>query len=280
LSDRRKAAVSTWGFHVGALEALRRTLDALGPQIPVLVVKGAVLAYSLHRDVVDRPMSDVDLRIRPRDFFAAIRALEARGFEACWGSRQLGAVGFVVQRTLVEIETSIGPPGSCAISVARMMERSVARVLPGDLHVREPEVHDHAVLLVINAFKDKIALCPPWAIRDLELIARVLDVDVFLARVAEARLGTMTWIVAAWLASRDGNETWAALRDALAPRVPRPIYARVMRHLLARDPSAPALRVLTRLGCDSRTRRTWALAAAALGTAIATALAARSARSQ
>jgi hypothetical protein len=279
LPDRRKAAVSTWGFHVGALEALRRTLDALGPRIPVLVVKGAVLAYSLHRDVVDRPMSDVDLRVRPRDFFAAIRALEASGFEASWGSRQLGAVGFVVQRTLVEIETSIGPPGSCAISVARMMDRSVVRALPGDLHVREPEVHDHAVLLVVNAFKDKLALCPSWAIRDLELIVRTLDVDVFLARVAEARLCTMTWIVATWLGSRDGNEAWTAVRDALAPRVPRPIYARVMRHLLARDPSGAALRVLTRLGCDSRVRRTWALAAAVAGTAIATVASARASRS-
>jgi len=262
-------AIATWAKHQLALSALRSTLDALEPAgVPVLVVKGMVLAYSLYSDVADRPMSDVDLRVRPRDFIRAVRVMRARGFPPLWDSRQLGAVSFVVDGTLVEIETSVGPPGLCTLRVARMLERSRERVLPGELRVREPEVHDHAVVLLVNAYKDKMVECPRWSLDDLEAIAARLDPDTLLARLAEGRVRTLAWIAADWMARERGSERWRALRERIGPHAPRRLYAWVVRRSLRRAEASVVLRALSRIASDSPVQRAWALAAGGAGSAI------------
>jgi hypothetical protein len=149
-----------------------------------------------------------------------------------------------------------------------MLARSVERRLAGGPVVREPEIHDHAVLLVVNAFKDKIAGAPRWALEDLERIVARIDLETFLARVGEARLLTMTWLVADWLYTHHGSEPWRGVRDILSNRVPRRLYARLMRRLIDRTPNAPILRPLARVGCDSMARQVGALAASLAGTTI------------
>ena len=265
----RPGPIATWARHQVALASLGETLEVLqGAGVPALVVKGMVLAYSLYDDVSARPLSDVDLRVRPRDLVAAVRAMRARGLRPGWSSRQLGAVSFAVGETLVELETSVGPPGLCALTVARMMERSVERVLPGGLRVREPEVHDHAVLLVVNAFKDKLVECPPWSLDDLDSILAHVDTETLLARVAEARARTLTWITADWLARERGSERWRALRERLGPRPPRRLYAWAMRRWMTASPESFRVRWLARAASDSAARRAWALAAGGAGTAV------------
>lgn len=262
-------AIATWAKHQLALTALRSTLDVFEHAgIPVLVVKGMVLAYSLYSDVADRPMGDIDLRVRPRDFVRAVRVMRARGLRPLWASRQLGAVSFIVEGTLVEIETSVGPPGLCTLGVARMLERSCERILPGDLRVREPEIHDHAVVLLVNAYKDKMVRCPRWSLDDLDAIAARLDPDSFLARIAEGRVRTLAWIVADWMARERPSERWRALRDRIGPQAPRRLYAWVVGRSLRRAPASVPLRALTRLASDSPLQRAWALAAGGAGSAI------------
>jgi hypothetical protein len=68
--------VAAWIKHQIARERLREVvtaLEAIG--IPVLAVKGVVSAHTLYPDVAERPMSDVDLRLRVRDFRAVLEAL-------------------------------------------------------------------------------------------------------------------------------------------------------------------------------------------------------------
>ena len=232
MSQATERAIATWAWHEESLVSLRRALDVLDAAgVPALVVKGMVLAYLLYDDVARRPMTDVNLRVRPRDFVRAARAMRAAGFPVDWTSRQLGALVFWVGRVTVELESSVGPPGLSALGVAEMMTRSGERVLSGGLRVREPELHDHAVLLVVNAFKDKLFGCMPWALDDLELIATRLDVDTFLGRVRAARLTTIAWIVADWMATR--------ARERALARPPRPPRAAAAPAALRARPARP-----------------------------------------
>jgi hypothetical protein len=257
----------TWARHQVALTALAEVLRVLEPaRIPVLAVKGIVLAYALHDDVARRPLSDVDLRVRPRDFPRLLYAMRRAGFAASWASLQLGAVSYDVRGALIEFEVSVGPPGLCALGVARMLERSRERDLGGMVRVREPDIHDHAVLLIVNAFKDKMVQCPAWSLADLEAILSRVDDATLLARIREARVRALAWIAADWMARERGSEPWRVLRDRIGARPPRRLYARAMRRWMTSG--SWVSRGLSRIGSDSPARRAWALAAGGAGTAI------------
>jgi hypothetical protein len=267
--DARLEAIAIWARHEELLASLRRALhvlDAAG--VPALVVKGMVLAYALYDDVAQRPMGDVDLRVRPRDFVRAARAMRAAGCRVDWTSRQLGSLVFRVDGSIVEIESSVGPPGLCALGVSEMLARSRVRTLSGGLRVREPELHDHAVLLLVNAFKDKLVDATPWALGDLERIAGRLDAPTLVERVRAARVTTIAWLVADWMATERGSEPWRALRDRLGPRSPRPLYSHALRDRIARGHSAWLTPALARVASDSPSLRLWALAATGLGVGI------------
>ncbi len=260
-------SVGTWVRHQVALAALAEVAGVLErARIPVLTVKGIVLAYVLHDDVADRPLSDVDLRVLPRDLVRVVRAMKESAFPAHWPSKQLGAVSFDVRGVLVEFEVSVGPPGLCALPIARMLERSRERVLARTVRVREPEIHDHAVLMIINAFKDKMIHCPEWSLGDLDTIVSRADSATLVARIDEARVRTIAWIAADWMARERRSEPLRALRERLGTRPPRRLYARAMaRWMTSASFLAPAL---SRVGSDSRRQQVWALAAGGAGTAI------------
>ena len=68
-------------------------------------------------------------------------------------SKQWGTFETIVDRVLVEVETSVGPPGLCGLAVDTMIAHAT-RGAEGHL---EPELHEHALLLAVNVFKDKLA---------------------------------------------------------------------------------------------------------------------------
>lgn len=262
-------AITTWAKHMALLRALKQAQSALTEaRVPVLAVKGVVLAHELYDDVAHRPIADVDLRVRPRDFVRAVRALRAQRWKADYTSKQLGAISFLPRGALVELESTVGPPGLCGLTVAQMMGRSVERRLPGDVVVREPDIVDHAVLLVVNAFKDKLFDCPPWSRDDLEALARHprFDPTTFLSRVREARVVTLTWIVADWLAREHASDSWRVLRDSLGARPPSEWYAQLMLRMARSRPHSFATRILARAGSDLAHRRVAAIAATVAGT--------------
>jgi hypothetical protein len=261
-------AIATWIQHERATVALKATLPILAAvRVRPVVVKGMVLAHWLYDDVADRPISDVDLRVMPQELPRVLKAMAAHGIRKNRPTRQLGAASFAVHDTLVEFETSVGPPGLCALTVRQIFARAHERILPSGLQVLEPEIHDHAVHLVVNVFKDKFFGAMPWSIRDLDLIVARLDIDHFLQRVRAAELRTVTWIVADFMARERGNEIWNAIRRDLGSKPPRPLYVGVLRHLIDHHPLSVATPAFARIGADSPGRRLWALSAAALGTA-------------
>jgi hypothetical protein len=264
--------IATWAAHEIALDALGHSLEVLrAAGVEPLVVKGVALAYELYADVAERPLADVDLRVRPREFLRAARALRARGWAVDPTSRQLGSVGFLVGHGLVELESTVGPPGLCGLTVERMATRSRWRRLAGRLEFREPEVTDHAILLVVNAFKDKLLDCPPWSVDDLAAIVTHADFDraAFVERVREARSQTLTWIVADWLVRERRCEAWRAIRDALGSAPLRPRYAKAFQSAVLRAPQSMAARMLARIGSDAPASRLWAVTATVIGTAVA-----------
>jgi len=260
-------AAATWVTHQLAEVALHDVLEALAAAgVRAVVVKGMVLAQTLYADVAERPIQDVDLRILPEDLARATAAGRARGWKLDRSSNQLGTVGFLHPKMLVELETTIGPPGLCSALVADLLARARPRTRPSGVVCLEPELHDHALLLVTNAFKDKIHLCPSWSLRDTATIVASpgFDIDVFCARVKQSSAHTMTAIVGAHLAPT--SPAWQTILARLGPP-PRPRYAAAYAAMVRRAPTAFPLRVLARLGSDRTRDHVHAIAAATAGTA-------------
>jgi hypothetical protein len=247
--------LSSWIHHEYASEALRAMMVLLeGAGVPALPVKGVVLARSLYDDLAERPMVDLDLRVRRRDFGRLVRALRHRGYELDWSSTHVGAVRTRQRGVLVEFESAVGPPGACALTVDAMLARAAWREEAGGLRFREPEIHDHAVLLCMNVFKDFFRT-RPWALEDLRRIARArgFDDETFLERCRSARVVTAAFAVASFLAD-GGDSRWTALAGALGASRPRRAYLALYQWMCA-GPPRPKTEILVAQASSDAARR-------------------------
>jgi hypothetical protein len=234
--------------------------------VDVLPVKGVLTGHLFYRDPGERPIKDVDLRVVPKD----LQAVERAGLKAGWRpvarSRVYGTLGFDVLGFLVEFETSVGPPGLSGLAVHDMIDRATRAVKPFGVPHRQPEIHDHGLLLCVNAFKDKMIDAPAGAIRDLERLPAQPGFSSrrFTALAFATGTATITWVVADWLASVRGCEPWARLRDSLGPPR-RTIYTRILgASIRSTKPPRALLRVLARAGADAALTRVRALGAMTL----------------
>ena len=234
-----------------------------GGGIDVLPVKGVLTAHLLYADPGLRPIQDVDLRVRPEDLDRVRLLGERAGWRLVSRSRAYGTLGFDVLGFLVEFETSVGPPGMCALRVDDMLRRATPQ--SGSLGVShlQPELHDHALLLCVNAFKDKLVDALPWAVRDLELLPAQEGFSATrLAALAKGIGATaLLWIVAGWVARTRGAAGWEKVRDELGRSAPRPIYTALFEQALRGTlPGGDWLRVvLARANADRRAERIRAL---------------------
>jgi hypothetical protein len=244
------------------LSTVRTHCQAAG--IPFLVVKGAVTSRLLYADVADRPISDVDIRIRANDFWrwkTVAREWRDRTTNVVWTYRSRA---YAFPSIGLDVECDIGPPGFCALDVGTMLARAEPCSLAPRLTVLVPEIHDHALLLVVNALKDRFAVGNPWALVDLERIVEHPRFDhrrfVGLARCTG--LCTAALIVANCMSARFARSGWEAVRrelehqPALRRRYAR-LYERVAKSSLS--DSLPAY-VLAVLASDARSRQALSLA--------------------
>jgi Uncharacterised nucleotidyltransferase len=256
--------ISAWLLQVEGAEILRKVLDRCdAARIPTLPVKGVVTSRWLYRDVADRPITDVDIRIRPRDFARFRRMATTAGWNCLRVARSYGNLIYEFGALSLDVEAYVGPPGLCSLSVDVMIDRSERQEIVPGLSVNVPELHDHAVLLTVNAFKDKMVNAAPWAIADLERIVlpRRFGRDLFVERLRQSRVTTIGWIVAGWMESAQKNGAWAAIRAAIESRARvRRTYARLFQGLLATSGgSTMSLRLLARVGADTPGMRAEAL---------------------
>ena len=134
------------------------------------------------------------------------------------------------------------------------MSKRVRALAPSGYPYLAPELHDHVLVLCVNAFKDKLPRSAPWIVTDLERIVLQpgFDADVLAERARASRSRTIVWMVADWIATLSGHRVWAAVRDRIGPEAPRPAYARLFRALHRRRAERSlALRTLARVGSDA-----------------------------
>jgi hypothetical protein len=258
-----QAAMHERARHEHARLALERVLAACSDAgIDVLPVKGILTARLFYREPAERPIRDIDLRVRPRDLARVERAAAKAGWPLLSRSWAYRTLSFDVVGFLVEFEAHVGPPGLCALPVDDMLRRAHPSIAPLGVPHLQPELHDHAVLLCVNAFKDKLIDAFPGAVRDLEIVPTVAGFDRarFVKLAVESRVATIAWIVADWLVETRQSNPWRAIREDLDRVSRRSAYARLFRRAIgSRVPPRQALRVIARAGSDRATDRFAAL---------------------
>ncbi len=260
----KERAAHRWVRQSVAQAALAKALGVLdGAGVDALPVKGVVTTPLLWADSAERDIADVDLRVRPRDRVRALRAFEEAGFRIGHASKQWGTFDLIIGQMLVEVETSVGPPGLCGLDVDTM----IAHATRGEHGYLEPELHEHALLLCVNVFKDKLARARGHALEDVTRIVRLeeFDDEKFVRVVSAARSTTLVWIVADFFAQQ-GDARWAEIRAALGG--PRRVYAAAYRALMRRRLRGKfLLPLVARAASDDPLQRARAVALGAVGTA-------------
>jgi len=255
---------AVWARHALSRQALVKLVAGFTRHgVDVLAVKGVVTSSWLYEDSSERPLHDVDVRIRPRDFGLAVGAATREGWQV---DRRLWTYRNLVLRidgVSVDVEASLGSPFVSALGVDQLFARAT-RTQEG---FWVPELHDHALLLTVNVFKDKLICAAPWAVEDVRRVVRRrgFDPQVLVARAREAALTAAVWVVADWMAGSAGDPAWREVRALLGGDSPaRYRYTRALGRLVARrEPTALALRVLTRMASDDPARWLPAVAVAA-----------------
>ena len=256
----------TWARHVLAADVLGKVLEVCrAAGVDALPVKGVLTGPMLYRDVGERPLDDVDVRVRPRDLRALLDAGARAGWPLVSRSRAYGGALFRVHGMEVDVESSVGPPGMCAMSVGEMIAHARVETAPLGFAHLAPELHEHAVLLCVNVFKDKLVFARRHALEDLARIALhpAFDVARFIATARRARVAALVWVVADWMARTRGDAAWRAVRDGFGARAPRRTYSRVLRALIE-SKSGAAMTLVARMASDDAWRRVHALGALAL----------------
>jgi putative nucleotidyltransferase-like protein len=224
--------------------------------VDAMPVKGVLTGRLFYPDPGLRPIQDIDLRVRAGDVPSVEEAGRRAGWTFLGRSRAYGTLSFGVLGFLVEFETHVGPPGLCGLRVADMLGRAQRRIEPLGFPHLEPELHDHALHLCVNALKDKLVEASPGAVRDLEILVTLpgFDAQRFADRCRETGSATLAWIVASWLEEARGQRAWGEVRDRIG-RPPNAVCARLFQ--LARKPSRPNLawlRILARSAADRPTQ--------------------------
>ncbi|MGH7269617.1 MAG: nucleotidyltransferase family protein [Polyangiaceae bacterium] len=240
--------------HEHARLVLGRTIETCrSGGVDVLPVKGVLTARTFYADTGERPIQDIDLRVRPRDMRAVREIGERAGWRLLSESRAYHTLSFDVLGFLVEFECHVGPPGLCGLRVEDMLQRSLPCTEPFGWPHLQPELHDHALLFCVNVFKDKLIEAMPGAVRDLELVAEHpgFSAGRLVALARDSGSANIVWIVAEWLAKTRGAERWRAVCDALGRSPPRPFYTFLFNGAIqASPPPRQVLRVLARVGSD------------------------------
>ncbi len=249
-------------FHVRAAWGRERALALLREaDVPALVVKGAVLAHLLYESPIERPILDVDLRVRGGDLARAVRAILAAPNAHIKVSSSVYRNAVLSLRGVeIDLETTIGPRFLCAVGVAEMLGRAEEAVEPlGFRHLR-PEIHDHTLLLAINVFKDHALASAPTA-EDLVRIVRLpgFRVETLSERARAAGCTTLVHVVARHLAKTRGDERWTEIAAAIEPA--RPAYAERTLRALGNEKETIVHRIELRAAPDSRLRQIAAVVA-------------------
>lgn len=241
-------------MHLAAADATHHVLGAFADAgIAAIPVKGILTARMLYASIEQRPIRDVDLRILPADLPRALDVVRRQGWELVSRMRVYGSAGFRARGFPFDLETHVGAPFMSGLTVAEMLSRATVRQDPLGFPHRHPELHDHALLLCLNVYKDHLVHAADWAVRDVErIVGHPRFNPAELARRARAAgNATMLYVLSTWLVQHRRVELWQGVLSELR-LPPRPVYARAMSSLLQRRSKARStmMRLLARQASD------------------------------
>jgi hypothetical protein len=253
LPARQRERVTAWTQQMRHRQALRTVLARFrAAQIAALPVKGITSAHTLYPDIADRLLTDIDLVIRPEDFDRIVGLAANEGWRIHQRMRAYRNIVFVVDGVCVDAQGFVAAPWLSRLSAEAMLARAQPSEALGFSHLI-PDFDDHAVLLLLNLYKDKMIHAFTWSIRDVELLPRSVNFDAqrLVQRLEDVGASTIGWIVADWMLRERGAAEWGKVRNAIGLRAPRVTYASSLRWLVGIQPrGALALRLLSRMGAD------------------------------
>jgi hypothetical protein len=253
---------SVWVRQMAAVPVLGELVSEVGPR-RLLPVKGVVTARTLYADPAERSLRDIDVRVADDATLGELIAYaRAQGYTIRQHLPSYRTAVLEMRGVDVDVECTVGSPGLCGLSIATMLQRAEVRDDVFGFPCAIPELHDHALLLAVNVFKDKISTAQPWQLEDVLRVAEQpsFDPSRFLDVAREARSLAIACVVAEWLAPRSAK--WRAVRECMGPRPPRLAYARVLQWLFANAPLSLPTRVLARVASDDPAMRLEAIAVA------------------
>ncbi len=122
MSARRRAATSLAA--TGLVADVARKLTGVG--ISAMPVKGALLQHWLYDDPTERPLTDVDILVRPEELERAVETLRSAGYRPVAGS----AIGAVVLQTPFGLALDLHP---------RLFDRARYRFSTHEIFARSSE---------------------------------------------------------------------------------------------------------------------------------------------
>lgn len=247
---------------MAAVPVLGELVAAVGPR-RLLPVKGIVTARTLYRDPAERALSDIDVRVADvATLDELIAYARSNGHVVRHHLPSYRTAVLEMHGVDVDVECTVGSPGLCGLSIATMLGRAEVRGDLFDFPCAIPELHDHALLLAVNVFKDKVTLAHPWSVEDAVRVVSEpsFDAERFVEVAREARSLAIISLIADWLAPQ--SDGWRAVLDAMGPRRARRGYVRALKWLFTNAPESTATRLLARVASDDRAMRLEAIATA------------------
>ena len=158
------------GLHAHAL--VRDVVSCLAVEgIPVMPMKGVLLARTVYPAPEDRPYDDVDLLVPRAQHSLAVRRLEARGFEARWNADHATTLHSAAYPLLLDLHRAPFPYGLYGLEAAELFARGREDAELFGRSVVVPAPHDLYALLVGHFAKGRLNGANQRHLRDLEQVA-------------------------------------------------------------------------------------------------------------
>jgi hypothetical protein len=200
-----------------ALQILAPTFRAQG--LPLIPIKGIVLARWLYSDVADRPLRDLDLLIRRRDRLTLRDAANENGWPIVRDSDELGELEFQIQGVSVEAHAEVVRKGLTTFSAEDFLARSTLESDTFGFEIRRLDDVDHTLLLLIELVKDWFVEANAHQPEDLNrLMLRIPDrIPDLIGRATQAGFVTGLYNAARWLAEEQHSDPFQRLLIELGP---------------------------------------------------------------
>jgi hypothetical protein len=205
------------------LERVAESVEGRG--VAVLAVKGAGLAHTVYPKPWLRPMSDIDLLVRPGERGAVMAGLVRGGFTLVPAPRERRWSRALLDETVLQIAVSryrwtlelhhgLDKVVSRPVPYDDIRQRSVA--LPRFGSLRAPSLEDHVLLVCLHATASVIA--HPIALLDLELLLEAgADLGLVVRRATRWRLRSALYLCLAALHALGSHHVGADTIELVRP---------------------------------------------------------------